>query len=386
VILNGTLAEHTGYYSCHYIGSDGFTPPIPSNETTGGKISQAVYIFVNEPGFLLVPPEGNTYIFMSVVSSYPALIPCKATGSHIQVSLRKVIAAGIEDSQEVRVGREHGVYFDPTQGFYFESIQYDNSLDYLECQGKLDGQVEQAFQVNLHFSIDPGHLHPIIDAEEASFVTVNSSFSLTCSVRSEVGVVISGMTWTTPITLDSYRVHMEDTKSVKGGAGGEKGHDQFVVTSRRMVIKNANYSDEGSYTCTVWAQTGKAFSVDHVLKVYDSSIPSFVNLTTDFYKDFESALKRKPGQDVQFVVNVIAIPNVTSCSFEWFKDDVKILEIIPSVLSSSILPGHTSLLKMTEGEKSSPLFQDSSSVQISSGDSSHYSTFIEGKQVVLRIS
>lgn len=62
----------TGFYGCHY------------NDTSHHQIfseSRAqmnwIYIFVNDEDELLVPYEGNDFIFMLVVQSTPVTIPCE---------------------------------------------------------------------------------------------------------------------------------------------------------------------------------------------------------------------------------------------------------------------------------------------------------------------
>jgi FMS-like tyrosine kinase 1 len=257
----------------------------------------------------------------------------------------------------MRIGPETGSYYDPMEGFHFQRLRWDSESSSLKCKATL-GSVREEYDVNIHWSIDPGPLHPVINADQAAFVNVNSTFSLDCSVRSEVGVIIVALNWKHRVK-DKNRVKLDEVRNVRGGGNPSDG-DFYDLSSRRLTVRNAQKSDEGRYVCTVVSATGKSFSAYHYVKVYNSSYPSFVNLSTDFYKTEETALKRSVGEEVQFVVNVVAFPNISSISFAWFKDGDRISDI------------------------KSTIFGDSLMLPVSM-DEAHYLTGIEGMQAILRI-
>ena len=390
-------------------------------------------------------------IFMVVVQSYPTTIPCKPTSSKVNVTLWKVLSK----PEQIVIGNERGVTYDPTEGFYFERLQWDVESSLLQCKGTLEVEtfdtsdadvtdlivgpgtstspgfvssssveqanrrpklvtVEQVCDVNIHWSIDPGPLHPIINADYAQFVTVNSTFSLTCMVHAEVGAIIAGINWYTPHPLD-HRIIIEEPQNQRGS---DSGGTLYEITSRKLIVTRATLNDSGNYNCTVKA-TGKSYSVVHPIEVHDSSFVSYVNLSTDFYQTEEHALERKVGEEVQFVVNVIAYPNISSINFYWMKDGIKIAYILAtnsagdmsnlkpldpmsstnsagsggSKLDSSLLIGRHIDSRKAGQQRSGrnsvyPSYYEKPQPRderLVPGAKNHYSTVIEGMQAILKI-
>ena len=336
-----------------------------------------------DPKYLIVPYHGNDVIFMSVVQSHQATIPCLPTNSKADMSLWKIHTRSGKPEM-IRVGEDYGVTYDPTTGFQFEHPQWDAESSYLECRASL-GPVNETTPVNIIWSIPPISLHPII-TEEPKHVYVNSTFSLTCSVRTELGVIIGGMIWKHPAISDpNNRLMIGEGKTTKGGDG----HNIYEISSKKLTIFKAQSSDQGLYQCVVTAATGKSYSVSHVVKIYDDDFPSFINLTTDHYKSEETALNLNIGAPLQFVVTISSFPDINSVSLVWYKDGVKIVEISPR---KSALYSPTSSASPLEPEKqygSNVPAAVSEENQFISSDSNnnepHYLGGIEGSQAILKI-
>lgn len=479
--------EHTGHYACHYDvtrtarGMKNSTSNMMATDVAGASNSgasetsassgyiashtsnfadcharQMIYVFINDHEYLLVPHEGQAAIFMSVVQSHPATIPCKPTSSKVNVTLWKVLTRTGEPEQ-IKIGPMYGVTYDPTEGFHFEQLQWDADSSLLQCKGQLEVEsldstddhvtheshadssahettvistlatlssslesenkkpklvtLEQVYNVNIHWSIDPGPLHPLIDSKGAQFVTVNSTFSLLCIVHAEVGAIIAAISWNVPSKASTHspesRVIIEEPSNQRGSSGGIL----YEITSRKLTVQHVSLNDSGEYTCTVKSATGKSYSVSHAIEVHESMYATYVNVSSDFYRTEETALERRVGEEVQFVVNVIAYPNISSIKFYWIKDDQVIASTVPSqglngqasfinvdasssstALDTSLLIGrHYSERKASLTQK--PMVSVYRSPNDKSGvmedravpTKSHYTSMIEGLQAILKI-
>lgn len=340
-------------------------------------------LYATDPKYLLVPYEGREVIFISVVQSHPATIPCLPTNSRADISLWKVHTRSGKPEM-IQVGDDYGVTYDPTVGFYFEHPQWDAESTYLECRASL-GSENETTAVNIHWSIPPVSLHPVIRDDEAKPVYVNSTFSLTCNVRTEVGVIIASMIWRHPVMRDEgNRLKIGEGKTTKGGDGG----NIYEINSKKLTVFMAEKSDEGLYECIVTAATGKSYSVSHSVKIYDNDLPSFINLTSEFYRSEETALKINNGETVQFVVNVISFPDINSVTLVWYKDGIKIVEV--NNRKSALFSQSATPTDVTESDKSTPadhIYSRSGSSDDNQHDANepHYLAGIEGTQAILKI-
>ncbi|RWS27211.1 Vascular endothelial growth factor receptor 3-like protein, partial [Leptotrombidium deliense] len=263
---------------------------------------------------LLVPFEGNPYIFISVIQSHPATIPCLPTNSRTNVTLWKPQTAN--GKTEIRVGEKYGVEYDPTSGFFFRNPNWDHETGYLICEAVL-GNVSQISTVSIHWSIEPIYgLHPAINDDEAKHTFVNGSFSLTCVVHIDVGVLIT-MSWTHPVQ-DASRVI--ETDAVTERVKSENLQSESV--SKRLTVTNLKKEDEGLYYCNVTDATGHTYSRSKLITVYDMSYHSYVNFTMDL--DNKKPVIQKVGEEVRFAVTVNAIPDISAVKMYWLKDGQRV--------------------------------------------------------------
>ncbi|RWS12832.1 Vascular endothelial growth factor receptor 3-like protein, partial [Dinothrombium tinctorium] len=263
------------------------------------------------PVNLLVPFEGNSYIFISVIQHRPATIPCMPTNSKANVTLWKV-----QTTTQIQTGSQYGVEYDPTSGFYFRNPNWDHDTTYLICEARL-GNITQESTVSVHWSIEPLYgLHPAINDDEAKHTFINGSFTLTCIVHIEVGVLIT-LSWTYPVKNSSRVVEGESvTERVRT--------DQTALetVSRRLTVHNLQKEDEGIYYCNVTDATGHMYYASKQISVFDVKYKSYVNFSMDL--DVSKPVIINISLEAKFVVTVNAVPDVTAVKMFWLKDGKKI--------------------------------------------------------------
>ncbi|XP_053212116.1 vascular endothelial growth factor receptor 1-like isoform X2 [Panonychus citri] len=299
--------EQTGAYTCYY-----------ANSQSPGK---SIYFFINDPEYLLVPYEGNpSFILISVIQSQPATIPCLPTSSLINVTLWKTHTEG--GPQMIDTSEGSGVTFDPTLGFHFDHPKWDSESSALECRAVFNEQ-EEKLSVNIHWTIVTTYgIRPIINADEAKFAYINSTFSLTCIVHIEVGILIT-VAWSYPardfepaFSIDGQsndRVIESDSITQKSGEGSY----QTETVARKLTVTQVKPEDEGYYYCNVTDAQGRVYSDVKYITVYDQSFQKSVNFSTALSRTHFSL---NVGEVLKLVVNVHAIPDISSVQLFWFKD------------------------------------------------------------------
>ena len=258
--MKDTSAEQTGFCSCTY------NEPLSSNDLVTSSFCHhprsSVYVFVNDPKLLFVPqPGGNDVAFLQVVQFQPVTIPCRTTSSKVNVSLLKT---NKETGQVAHVRIGPGSHYDPIRGFYFRRFRWDPENAGLMCRGRLNNVVDE-YEVSIILSRNTGPLFPIIDDNNATYVLVNSSFSMDCSVVIDAGISIVSINWDHPLG-NSERAVIGSIRSNHVPENSEHG-DQLRIVSRRIAVVNAQPSDEGKYECIVISSNGKSFTASHFVVV-----------------------------------------------------------------------------------------------------------------------
>ncbi|XP_054166017.1 vascular endothelial growth factor receptor 1-like [Oppia nitens] len=303
VVISEVTYEMTGYFTCLY------------NEST--QLSDSIYVFVNDPEYLIVPYEGNyDFMFIAVFQSQPATIPCKPTNSRAKVSLWKVHTnSGIP--QEIQVNSTLGITYNQKKGYHFEYPRWDGETSLLECKVELD-TIEMISQISIHWSILPVELHPLIDDSRAKNVFTNSTFTLKCFVHIELGVIIV-ITWDVPNKNSLGRIaeSLAETQRI------EVNGNSYDTVSKNITISDVQIEDEGVYHCNVTDGNGRVFSASKKITVYENGLPpSYFNFSMDI--DNEKPLISKVGEMVRFVVDVLSFPDFESVHLFWYKNNMLI--------------------------------------------------------------
>uniref|UniRef100_T1KQW4 receptor protein-tyrosine kinase n=2 Tax=Tetranychus urticae TaxID=32264 RepID=T1KQW4_TETUR len=217
----------------------------------------------------------------------------------------------------IEVGENTGVTFDPTSGFHFDKPKWDSESSSLKCLAILDDK-EEDMLVTIHWSIEPIYgIRPIINTDD--FVHINGTFSLTCIAHIEVGILIT-MAWSYPAlhtepafssSEENYRIIESESVTHKNGEGS------YETVSRKLTVINVTAEDEGNYYCNVTDAQGRLYTDVKYITVYNQSFQAFVNFSTALSK---THFLVNVGETLKLVVNVHAIPDISSVQLVWFKD------------------------------------------------------------------
>ena len=237
LLVTEAAMEQTGLYICHYKDSQ------VTSESEHHQ-SNRLYVFVNDADRLLVTVDGTEFVFLSLVQSQPATIPCIPSISDTQMYLVKTQATSGPETIAVD---DISVSYDPTKGFHFKHPQWDADSSFLECIASYGGK-NQSKHVSIHWTIDPIQLHPYIDDSGARLASVNRSFTLNCQVNIELGVLIH-IEWHYPSSAEDNRIE-KGFALAQSTSISESGY-QFQQYSRNITIHDAKITDSGIYTCKV---------------------------------------------------------------------------------------------------------------------------------------
>ncbi|KAI1304167.1 Vascular endothelial growth factor receptor 2 [Halotydeus destructor] len=302
-VLRDTSYEQTGFYGCFY----------NDTEDNNKVDNNWIYVFVNHDTMLFVPYEGQEFIFLSLVQSQPATIPCVPSSSRARVTMVR------PGNEEIRVDGDM-IQYNPMYGFYFLHPRWDEYA-FFQCIAILDGRNETK-AVNIHWTTIASYVKPIIDDSEAKFATVNATFSLTCLVNVDLGALIS-IDWVFPGSVATGRVLKEESRVERKGTGG----NMYQTYSRRLTIVEAVVSDAGIYRCKVFDGSGNEYNEEQHVEVSTTITTPGIELTMDI--DRERGMVIDSGQFVQIVVNVLVVmPDNRQLIMYWLKDGVRITDKI----------------------------------------------------------
>ncbi|XP_034249879.1 vascular endothelial growth factor receptor 1 isoform X2 [Thrips palmi] len=291
--LANTNYMQTGYYRC------------VDNQTLDledGQRVTSIYVYVRDETELLAldpnPPP------LTVNSGGKLVIPCRPTAPNVSVTLTK-------DAQEIVVGANNEVSFDPKIGF-----------TYLKPHVIDSGEVTCTAQSGSHTSTSSFEVHiPTVSDDVATpsihapnHAIIGTSLVLNCSVPYENGISMA-LEWAVPDQSgkDSGRIVVGKLREVKEPLNGEQS-----LAVRTVEIKQVKKSDEGFYSCTVKDNANNQKVEKRYIPVLEQG-SSYINLTVQGDK---TNITANAGSDasVQWVVYHSAHPEP---QLEWYDPEDK---------------------------------------------------------------
>lgn len=260
--LSHLTSDQTGYISCYY--DDNVYVPEQAPDSCVNHLRSSVYVFVNDPLSLFVKKRAeNDVTVMKVIQSHPLTVPCKASSSTVTVSLFKTNDES-DEMEEIKDGT-----YDPRFGFSICRFKWDPDFGVLVCKGQKE-DIRDEYEVRIISSPYTGPLFPVIDDTKASFVHVNGTFSLECSVTIEFENSLTTINWDQD-SNGGTRTVIDKIRNSRMTGQSEPG-SKLIKISRRLVVEKVQTEDEREYKCTVISASGKFFDASVFVAVHDANI------------------------------------------------------------------------------------------------------------------
>ncbi len=301
--LNNLGAEDVGYYTC-------------SSSSNASVIWNSTFLFVSSAPALIKPLRNGERI-VKVVSTRPALIPCRPTSP--EISLTWLTSNGYPVDLE-----RAGITFNPTLGFTIAegSLIYHSGA--FLCRASL-GNRTQTEQFHLRFQLsDEKELKaPVIDAKSLKW-KVGDIREMVCKIRNEASMMLR---WIPPV-LASKASRQFWPQLLKEEYELENGRVKITKEvlpdeiMSRIVINPVALGDQGYYKCTASSSsTGETKTTPILIEVSSNSIGSVTSSSTfqwdlDRFNDLVEVDLRETSL-VKWVVGVILRDDSVRVSTRW---------------------------------------------------------------------
>uniref|UniRef100_A0A1A8I521 Platelet-derived growth factor receptor-like protein n=2 Tax=Nothobranchius kuhntae TaxID=321403 RepID=A0A1A8I521_NOTKU len=227
LILTSPSAADTGSYSCWVIVCDGAECQRDQDRT------YTSYIYFPDKDHLFVPSAIHFEI-VYLHPDRPAVIPCRVTEPHAEVSLHREVPP-----EEITTNTTQ-VTYDPTRGFVLQHPRSEHQgVFYCKAVSKDTPQVSTKYQL-LYVEVPSG---PPFVSLGASSGTLGDNVNVTCTVLGDPEVDVS-FSWSYP-GQDQRPVHIQSSwRLVTRGMGHTTRLSQSVLT-----LEDIETIDFGDYIC-----------------------------------------------------------------------------------------------------------------------------------------